>query len=91
MCGSVAHISQDLKLHLDGSIEVSVQFTGYVQSSRYNKPTDSHQYGYPLWHDTSGTIHDHLLHWKVDLDVGGVSNSVRFDQVVLQERSGQEA
>jgi Cu2+-containing amine oxidase len=29
----------------------------------------------------SGTIHDHLLSWKVDVDIAGTNNSVRIDQV----------
>lgn len=37
-------------------------------------------------YDVSGTIHDHLLHWKVDLDVAGTANSIRIDNVVQEER-----
>lgn len=88
---SADHHLQDLKLHLDGSIEVGVHTTGYVQSSRYNAQKDGNQYAYPFWYDNSGTIHDHLLNWKVDIDVAGGNNSVRMDQVVLQQRDKQEA
>lgn len=80
-----------MKLHLDGSIEVAVHTTGYVQSARYNRAKDGNQFAYPYWHDNSGTIHDHLLNWKVDLDIVGTDNSIRMDQVVLQERDGHEA
>lgn len=37
--------------------------------------------------DVSGTIHDHLLNWKVDLDIAGTSNSIRMDNVVPEEHS----
>jgi Cu2+-containing amine oxidase len=43
-------------------------------------------YGYPFAAHNSGTIHDHLLHWKVDADIAGTPNSIRMDRVVLQER-----
>eukprot|EP00879_Flechtneria_rotunda_P010440 GHRR01010916.1.p1 GENE.GHRR01010916.1~~GHRR01010916.1.p1 ORF type:complete len:338 (+),score=115.67 GHRR01010916.1:40-1014(+) len=76
---------QDLRLHLDGSIEVTVHTTGYVQSAWYSRARHGYKYGYPYWRDNSGTIHDHSLNWKVDLDVAGASNSVRLDQVIAQE------
>jgi Cu2+-containing amine oxidase len=47
-------------------------------------------YGYPYAPHNSGTIHDHLLHWKVDADIAGSANSIRMDSVVLEERQGSE-
>ncbi|KAF6249317.1 copper amine oxidase [Scenedesmus sp. NREL 46B-D3] len=80
----------DLRLHLDGSIEVAVHTTGYVQSSWYDRAQHGSSHGYPFAPHNSGTIHDHLLHWKVDADIAGTPNSIRMDSVVLQERPGDE-
>lgn len=38
-------------------------------------------------YDVSGTIHDHMLNWKVDLDIAGTNNSIRMDNVVYEERN----
>eukprot|EP00775_Hariotina_reticulata_P009066 gene9066-9236_t len=76
---------QDLVLHLDGSIEVAAHTTGYPQSVWYSYTRHGNKYGYPFWYDNSGTIHDHQLHWKVDLDIAGTSNSVRMDKVLPRQ------
>jgi hypothetical protein len=41
ICCCSAHC-QDLRLHLDGSVEVAVHTTGYVQSSWYNRCAQQH-------------------------------------------------
>ena len=38
----------------------------------------------------SGTIHDHMLNWKVDLDIAGTSNSIRMDNIVQEERKDDD-
>lgn len=47
-------------------------------------------YAYPFWYNNSGTIHDHVLNWKVDMDVAGTANSIRMDRVVLERRDRDE-
>ena len=78
--------SQDLVLHLDGALEVAVHTTGYPQAAVWS-PGHGHRYGHPMQYNVSGTIHDHMLHWKVDLDIGrapgaaGRKNRMRLDEV----------
>jgi Copper amine oxidase, enzyme domain len=49
----------------------------YVQAAAF-LPSYSNSFGYPLIYNISGTLHTHVLAWKVDLDVGGTSNSVNI-------------
>jgi Cu2+-containing amine oxidase len=35
-------------------------------------------FGYPLMFNISGTLHTHVLAWKVDLDIAGTSNSINI-------------
>jgi Cu2+-containing amine oxidase len=45
---------------------------------------------YVIRYDVSGTIHDHMLNWKVDLDIAGTSNSIRMDNIVQEERKDDD-
>eukprot|EP00198_Chlamydomonas_reinhardtii_P004412 XP_001693748.1 copper amine oxidase, amiloride-sensitive [Chlamydomonas reinhardtii] len=68
----------DHVFYTDGTIEVKVQAFGYLQTVRHE--VDS--YSYKLSPDAGGTLHDHVVHWKVDLDVAGQSNSVMRSTIV---------
>jgi primary-amine oxidase len=48
----------------DGTIEVSVRASGYIQSAYYLKNDD---YGYKIHEALSGSMHDHVLTFKADL------------------------
>ncbi|KAG2490346.1 hypothetical protein HYH03_011293 [Edaphochlamys debaryana] len=63
--------------YTDGTIEVKVQAFGYLQTTRFEPA-----HGYKTSPDAGGTVHDHVLHWKVDLDIAGVNNSVQKDKIV---------
>jgi Cu2+-containing amine oxidase len=74
---------------MDGAIEQAVHTTGYPQANVWS-PSHKYRYGHPMQYNISGTIHDHMLHWKVDLDIGrgtgaaGVNNSVRIDEMKVE-------
>ncbi|KAG2436617.1 hypothetical protein HYH02_011552 [Chlamydomonas schloesseri] len=68
----------DHVFYTDGTIEVKVQAFGYLQTVRYA----GNAYGYPISPDAGGTLHDHVCHWKVDLDVAGQSNSLLRSTIV---------
>jgi Cu2+-containing amine oxidase len=51
-----------------------------VQATAY-RPGYSKSFGYPLIWNVSGTLHTHVLGWKVDLDIGGTSNSVNIHEM----------
>ncbi|NXG19857.1 AOC3 oxidase, partial [Grallaria varia] len=64
----------DFIFYQNGAIEGKVQATGYPSSSFFHG--DGLRYGNRLWKHTLGTIHTHFINYKVDLDVGGVKNSL---------------
>lgn len=70
----------DLKLHLDGVVHVSVMLTGFMSGSAYLGVLSDNFTAGPLSSVTTGSLHDHTVNWKVDLDVGrslGANNSVQ--------------
>ncbi|GAA5960930.1 hypothetical protein JCM3765_007545 [Sporobolomyces pararoseus] len=68
--------------YLDGTVEVSVSASGYIQSAYYAQNQD---YGYHIHDGLSGSMHVHVLNWKVDVDILGTSNTVGFHKVVADE------
>ncbi|KAJ7320783.1 putative copper amine oxidase [Mycena albidolilacea] len=64
--------SFDYIFALDGSIETIVRASGYIQSAYYAK---NNNYGYQVHDALSGSMHDHVLNWKVDMDVLGTENT----------------
>jgi primary-amine oxidase len=63
----------DYVFYLDGSIETIVRASGYIQSAFYANNTD---YGYQIHDALSGSMHDHSLQFKADLDIAGVNNTL---------------
>ena len=69
----------DYEFHLDGSIFVTVRASGYIQAALWvNDP----EYGFKIHDALSGSLHDHVLNYKLDLDVDGTANSVMQTKVV---------
>ncbi|XP_009646617.2 membrane primary amine oxidase-like isoform X3 [Egretta garzetta] len=64
----------DFIFYQSGAIEGKVQATGYASSSFLHG--DGLRYGNRVWEHTLGTIRTHSINYKVDLDVGGVKNSL---------------
>lgn len=60
--------------HLDGTIEVTMEATGYMQSGRWFDATDN-TYGTRVHEHVMGSLHDHILGYKVDMDVLGTQNT----------------
>ena len=59
---------------LDGSIEVSVRASGYISAAYY---AGNEEYGFQIHDFLSGSMHDHVLTFKADLDILGEKNSVQ--------------
>jgi primary-amine oxidase len=57
---------------LDGSVEVTVRASGHIQSAYYY---GNEEYGYKIQKHLSGSMHDHVLAFKADLDIKGSNNS----------------
>ncbi|XP_055860315.1 putative amine oxidase [copper-containing] [Biomphalaria glabrata] len=67
----------DFIFHHNGVAETRMMSTGYVQTNFY---TDKERpYGFHLEKYIAGSIHHHMAHFKVDLDISGTSN--RFESL----------
>ncbi|XP_062814180.1 membrane primary amine oxidase [Anolis carolinensis] len=64
----------DFVFYQNGAIEVKVHATGYISSSFFT--SGGNAYGNRVGEHTLGTMHNHLINYKVDLDVGGTKNSL---------------
>ena len=69
----------EYEFHLDGSIHVTVRASGYIQGAYYANNTD---YGFHIHDVLSGDMHDHVINYKLDLDVLGTQNSLMQVDVV---------
>lgn len=84
----------DYVFSLDGTIEVKIRASGYIQAAHYANNED---YGYKIHDALSGSMvghvstssksdchllsvqHDHVINYKLDLDINGTANS--FEKV----------
>jgi primary-amine oxidase len=71
----------DYKFHQDGSLEVVVRASGYLQSSFYYP--NSSAYGPRIQQATQGSLHDHILNYKADFDIVGTANSFQVSDLVV--------
>ncbi|OIW28159.1 membrane copper amine oxidase [Coniochaeta ligniaria NRRL 30616] len=65
--------------YFDGSIAVEVRASGYIQSAYFANNED---YGFHINDFLSGSMHDHVLNYKVDFDILGTNNSVQLMSLV---------
>eukprot|EP00795_Rhopilema_esculentum_P010713 gene10713-19489_t len=75
----------DYILHQSGVIEVRTTASGYIQPDFATE--QEKQYGFVNFFNTVGTIHDHHMLYKVDLDVAGVKNSYQTVDVIARNVS----
>ncbi|KHO00534.1 Copper amine oxidase [Metarhizium album ARSEF 1941] len=59
---------------LDGGIEVSVRASGYILGGF---SANNEDYGWKIHDHLSGSIHDHVLTYKADIDILGEKNSLQ--------------
>ena len=64
------------EFYKDGSIQVLVRASGYTQASDNVNATDAWDYGFHIRDDMSGSMHDHVLNFKADLDILGANNTM---------------
>ncbi|KAL8952143.1 MAG: hypothetical protein Q9222_001920 [Ikaeria aurantiellina] len=65
----------DYEFFFDGSIHVTVRASGYIQSSFWASNMGG-QDGLHIHDHLAGSLHEHVLNYKLDLDVAGTANSV---------------
>ncbi|KAF2268147.1 amine oxidase catalytic domain-containing protein [Lojkania enalia] len=69
----------DYSFHIDGSLEVIVRASGYLQSSFYYP--DQGKWGPRIYQATQGSLHDHVVTFKGDFDIVGSSNSLQISEL----------
>ncbi|KAI8734851.1 amiloride-sensitive amine oxidase [copper-containing] [Biomphalaria glabrata] len=62
----------DYVFHLDGTMEMKISLTGYIQAS-YDL-AGQRPYGNRIHNSVRGNLHQHLFHWKIDLDIESLDN-----------------
>jgi primary-amine oxidase len=75
----------DYGFHMDGSLEVSVRASGYLQSSFYY-PTQG-KWGPRIQQATQGSLHDHIITFKGDFDILGTGNSLQVSELKVVNQS----
>ncbi|KAK7006189.1 amine oxidase catalytic domain-containing protein [Favolaschia claudopus] len=76
----------DYTFQLDGTIEVRVSASGYLQGAWWDDAEMS--YGTKIRDTYMGSIHDHVINYKFDFDVAGTRNSlmaVTLENEVVQQ------
>ncbi|KAI1098905.1 copper amine oxidase [Jackrogersella minutella] len=69
----------DYAFHVDGSLEITVRASGYLQSSFFYK--DQGAWGPRIQEATQGSLHDHVLTWKADFDILGTENNLQVTEL----------
>ncbi|KIY43143.1 amine oxidase catalytic domain-containing protein [Fistulina hepatica ATCC 64428] len=72
----------DYLFYMDGTMEVKISASGYLQGTFWEPQQNA--YGGRIHDFSMGSVHDHVMSYKVDLDVVGVRNSL------LQTTTAQE-
>lgn len=63
------------EFYMDGSMKVIVRASGYIQSAYF---ANNQKYGYQINDQLSGSMHDHVLHYKADFDILGTANTMEM-------------
>ena len=71
----------DYEFFYDGSIHVTVRASGYIQSSFWTSGNPTND-GFHIHDHLLGSMHDHVLNYKLDLDVAGTANSLVKNELV---------
>ncbi|CAL1544781.1 unnamed protein product [Lymnaea stagnalis] len=73
----------DFIFHQNGIIETKFMSTGHILTSFYHEA--ERNYGFRLHDNIAGSVHYHMAHFKVDLDIAGTSNRYQTLDVVEEE------
>ena len=63
------------EFYMDGSIQIIVRAAGYIFPAYYG---NNHDYGFRIRDTLSGSMHDHVLQFKVDFDILGTNNTMQL-------------
>ncbi|KAJ1562398.1 hypothetical protein HK405_012622 [Cladochytrium tenue] len=79
----------DYMFHFDGTIEFEVSASGYLQATYYFE--GEYKHGYRIHDALHGSMHDHVVAVKVDLDVAGTENSLQIVDIVQMKADVPDA
>ncbi|KAJ3185206.1 hypothetical protein HDU85_001254 [Gaertneriomyces sp. JEL0708] len=77
----------DYIFSLDGTIEARVAASGYLQGTYWRDGAASSSYGSRIHSSSMGSLHDHIMNYKIDFDIGGTKNSLEktvFERETVQ-------
>nr|XP_034989921.1 membrane primary amine oxidase-like isoform X2 [Zootoca vivipara] len=72
----------DFKFHQNGAVGVAIHASGYIQSAFYFG--DALEFGNRVEEWALGDIHTHNINFKVDMDIGGVKNSLVANDMAFE-------
>ncbi|WVQ70156.1 uncharacterized protein L199_008381 [Kwoniella botswanensis] len=73
----------DLTLQLDGTLELRVSASGYLQGGVWD--ASQAPYGHQIRDTSMGSLHDHVINYKVDFDIAGTRNSLMSAMLEMEE------
>ncbi|KAJ3215511.1 hypothetical protein HDU67_000299 [Dinochytrium kinnereticum] len=71
---------------LDGTFEIKVAASGYMQGTWWT-PEDEAKYGGRIHTFAMGSLHDHIINYKIDIDILGTKNSFETTSIESEEIS----
>ncbi|KAM7198289.1 putative copper amine oxidase [Rhypophila sp. PSN 637] len=75
----------DYSFHVDGSMEIQVRASGYLQSSPYYKTQG--RFGPRIYQSTQGSYHSHILNFKADFDILDTKNSLEVTELIVANQT----
>lgn len=73
----------DYGFYVDGTITVDAHASGYVQANDF-RPDDKGQWGPRISDQTQGTLHSHVMNFKVDFDLVDENNSFLKTNIIVE-------
>lgn len=69
----------EYQFYLDGTVEVKVRASGFIFAAFYavgNSSKHEDEYGHRIHDALASSMHDHVINFKADMDVGGTVNDM---------------
>ncbi|KAH8714642.1 copper amine oxidase [Ilyonectria robusta] len=73
----------DYSFYVDGTVSVDAHASGYVQGNYY-RPDDEGKWGPRIAETIAGTLHTHVMNFKVDFDLLGTDNTFLKTEIVVK-------
>lgn len=73
----------DYTFFTDGAIKVDARASGYLQGNYY-RPEDEGQWGPRISDTLTGTLHTHVMNFKVDFDIIDTKNTLLKSELVIE-------